>query len=64
MNVFHLWWWQYIFGPIRRSQRICDRWWWVRVPWCRAKGHERVVWFNPGGLEPDMHCQNCGDDLG
>ena len=32
---------------------------------CRAKGHScGVVWFNPSGLEPDMHCRNCNDDLG
>lgn len=22
------------------------------------------VWFNVGGVEPDMHCKNCGLDLG
>ena len=32
---------------------------------CRAKGHPNgVVWYNPGGLEPDMHCKECGEDLG
>jgi hypothetical protein len=32
---------------------------------CRGKGHpDGVIWYNPGGLEPDMHCKNCGDDLG
>ena len=31
---------------------------------CRYKGHPYgVVWYNPNGLEPDMHCKNCGDDL-
>jgi hypothetical protein len=32
---------------------------------CRMSGHKcGVVWYNPGGLEPDMHCRNCNDDLG
>ena len=58
-------WWQYILAPIRRSQKICDPWWWVRIPLCRWRGHPAgVAWYNPGALEPDMHCRNCGDDLG
>jgi len=33
--------------------------------WCRVRGHQcGVVWMNPGGIEPDMHCKNCDDDLG
>jgi len=33
--------------------------------WCRAKGHKcGVVYYNACGTEPDMHCKNCGDDLG
>jgi hypothetical protein len=36
-----------------------------RAFWCRARGHPYpVVWFNLHWLEPDMHCTNCGDDLG
>ena len=32
---------------------------------CRIKGHPYgVVYYNPSGLEPDMHCKNCGEDLG
>lgn len=31
---------------------------------CRIKGHRcGPVWYNVGGLEPDMHCSNCYDDL-
>ena len=38
---------------------------WFRTMLCRLRGHPAGVWwFNPGGLEPDMHCRNCGDDLG
>lgn len=32
---------------------------------CRWRGHPAGVWwFNVGGLEPDMHCKGCGEDLG
>jgi hypothetical protein len=32
---------------------------------CRARNHPYgVVWFNVGGLEPDMTCYGCGEDLG
>lgn len=37
----------------------------IRTAWCRLRGHPAgVVFYNPGGFEPDMHCINCGDDLG
>ena len=36
----------------------------LRAIVCRAKGHPcGVWWYNVNGLEPDMHCKNCGDDL-
>ena len=36
----------------------------LRAVICRWNGHKcGVVWYNPGGLEPDMHCRNCGDNL-
>lgn len=32
---------------------------------CRAAGHKcGVIWYNSNALEPDMHCRNCGDNLG
>ena len=32
---------------------------------CRWQSHKcGVIWYNIGGIEPDMHCKNCGDDLG
>ncbi len=53
---------------------------WLKPPWweylltnctgwtnfiCRIKGHPcGVVYYNSTGLEPDMHCKNCGEDLG
>lgn len=32
--------------------------------YCRYKGHGKVFWYNLGGMEPDMRCQDCGEDLG
>lgn len=38
---------------------------WFKVMLCRFNGHKHsVIWYNPTGMEPDMHCRNCGDDLG
>jgi hypothetical protein len=38
---------------------------WFEVIKCRANGHKNgVIWYNANGSEPDMHCKNCGDDLG
>ena len=32
---------------------------------CRARNHPAgVYWYNVGGLEPDMQCRGCGEDLG
>ena len=51
---------KYIFEP--SNSDYVSRW---EVIKCRALGHRcGVIWYNPYGLEPDMHCKNCGDDLG
>jgi hypothetical protein len=35
----------------------------LEVIWCRIKGHPNgPVWFSQG-LEPDMSCRDCGDEL-
>jgi len=31
---------------------------------CRLKGHPNGYWYYSGGLEPDTHCKDCGEDLG
>ncbi len=31
---------------------------------CGWNGHAGVAWYNVNGLEPDMHCLRCGEDLG
>jgi hypothetical protein len=52
-------WWHYLLSRPRRGDSF-----WIAFR-CRIRGHpEGVAWFNPGALEPDMHCKNCGDDLG
>ena len=37
----------------------------IKKFFCRIGGHKPgPIFYNPGGLEPDMHCKECGDDLG
>jgi hypothetical protein len=37
---------------------------WPKLIICRWRGHkDGVIWTNITGLEPDMHCKNCGEDL-
>ncbi len=52
-------WWEYLLEKKQPGYS-----WWTVIR-CRMKGHPAgVVWYNSDGLEPDMHCRNCGDDLG
>lgn len=54
-------WWAYLFEKPRRPD-WCS---WPARLWCRYRGHPcGVVWYNVGGLEPDMSCKRCADDLG
>jgi len=54
-------WWKYLFAP-RNSNSDLGR---IRTAICRVRNHPAGVWwYNPGGIEPNMHCRNCGDDLG
>ena len=48
-------WWSYLLGkPLT-----------LKAFFCRASGHKcGVVWYNTTGMEPDMTCKGCGDDLG
>ena len=55
-------WYKYLFA---KRDRWCGDAGLVRTFICRARNHPAgVVWYNPNGFEPDMHCKNCGDDLG
>lgn len=52
-------WWAILLGEPARGTNL-----WTAF-WCRAKAHPcGTVFFNPGGLEPDYSCKNCGDNLG
>lgn len=53
-------WYKYLF-----SERSCSDISWISVILCRIKNHPAgVIWYNPNGLEPDMRCKNCKDNLG
>lgn len=54
-NWFILEWYKYIFENK-------PNWY---IVWCRMNGHPHgVVWYTVYGLEPDMHCKDCGENLG
>lgn len=62
-------WWRYVWQPPIVSYRTNARSWsgtygkW-RVRFCRLRGHPGIVYFNPGGMEPDTSCTRCGEDIG
>ena len=48
-------WYKYILFPWKGMDAVL----------CRMGGHRcGVIWYTSWGVEPDMHCKNCGDDLG
>jgi len=56
---FDLEWWKYLLS---KKSSDYPR---IVVLKCRGSGHKcGVVWYNPYGLEPNMTCKGCGDDLG
>lgn len=58
MHWFTKDWWQYLLIKNKDTSRLTTF-------ICRIKGHPYgVIWYNANGLEPDMHCKNCYDDLG
>jgi hypothetical protein len=55
MKWFTLSWYKYLFTP----------WLGFKVLFCRIKGHPNgPIYFNPGGLEPNWKCKDCGEDIG
>ena len=55
-------WWRYVLDDSRADTDYGSYFQRCR---CRAQNHRAgVYWFNAGGLEPDMHCKGCGEDLG
>jgi hypothetical protein len=61
MHWFTKAWWNYLLAP--PSSWEVTRW---SAFWCRLWGHPGGVWYYnmSENLEPDMHCKDCGDDLG
>ena len=59
MKWLNIQWYKYLFSkPAQDTSRI-------KAIICRARNHPNgVIWFNPNGFEPDMHCKDCDDDLG
>lgn len=61
LKWFNISWYKYLFKKRNGYSNIG----WVKTIICRLKNHlYGVVWYNIDGLEPNMHCRNCGDDLG
>lgn len=58
MHWFTIEWWKYLFAKPAKDTNL------ITAVLCRMIGHKGVVYYNPYGLEPDMHCKKCGDDLG
>jgi len=54
-------WWKYLFEAKSEYSSLGR----IKTAICRARNHpEGVWWYNSDGVEPDMRCKNCGDDLG
>ena len=64
MIWFSIGWWKFLLSGVKVYNSDTGLWFFQHI-WCRANGHPSgVVWYNPSGLEPDMRCRNCYDDLG
>lgn len=44
-----------------RSWSGLNKW---TVRWCRLRGHPGMIFYNPGGLEPDTRCERCLEEMG
>lgn len=69
MHWFTKDWWEYLLAPISNARSSSSLYWQARARLktasCRARGHPYgVYWYKSTGMEPDMTCNNCGDDLG
>jgi hypothetical protein len=54
-------WWRYVLDDSRADKQYGNA---LTRFWCRVNGHSSVHFYNVGGLEPDMRCVECGEDLG
>ena len=57
---------KYVFGSYHpKYKKLSYKWPGFKVILCRVKEHPNgVMWYNTGGLEPNMRCRDCGEDLG
>lgn len=55
MLILYKSYWKYLFEKPFNLRKLL----------CRIQKHKcGPIWFNPGALEPNMYCKNCGDYLG
>jgi hypothetical protein len=58
-HPFDIWWWRFIFEKTKNEKLT------LRRIICRIKNHPNgPIYYNAHGLEPDMRCKDCGEDLG
>ena len=64
--------WRYLFFDWK-GKWTGFKWAWIKLTdetkgrrlICRLRGHPKgEVYYNPGGFEPDHHCQTCGEGIG
>jgi hypothetical protein len=49
-----LWRWSWLWGETKPERILC-----------RLRGHPKgMIFYNPGGYEPDGRCKTCGEDIG
>jgi hypothetical protein len=60
MKWLSFFWYRYLFTDLK----WCDNFWHkIIVISCRIQGHPNGPGWYSNGLEPDMTCKDCGDEL-
>lgn len=55
-------WWGYLLSKPADGWSLVNLWTSFN---CRRRSHPAgPIYFNAGGLEPNMTCRGCGDDIG
>ena len=63
LKWFSISWWKYLFEEKNSRQKNygISR---LKMIICKIKNHPNgCIYFNPNGLEPDDHCQDCYEEL-
>lgn len=59
-DFLYLGFYKYLFSNLYWCDNLLHK---IKVILCRLKGHPRgPVWYS-NGLEPNMSCKDCGDEL-